>query len=237
MTQSKPAASSLFTRYFNLELATTRRQRELCFGLRYRVYCEEKRFESRDQYPTRLESDSFDAHSLHALIRDRRNGRPAASVRLVLATRVESLPLEVYCRNSLHVGELERMTRRDTVCELSRLAVDPDYRGRLPGESSNPEVGGLLVPAAYLTGFALARIADRPRIYGMMEPWLPRLVARSGVQLEVAGDPMNYHGRRRAYTISRHSMEEQLQETRRPLYQALLGSLQDGNEARRRNVA
>ena len=49
-----------FQRYFTVEFAATAEQKKRVFEIRYRVYCEEFRYEPADQFPQRAESDDFD---------------------------------------------------------------------------------------------------------------------------------------------------------------------------------
>lgn len=73
------AAAQIFSNHFELVRATTPELREVAHRLRYRIYCEENPFESRDQHPNGLEQDRFDSHAHHVLLRHRGAGEGEAS--------------------------------------------------------------------------------------------------------------------------------------------------------------
>ena len=124
-----------FQQYFVAELATTEEQKRESYRVRYRVYCEEFEYEPAKNCPGRLEIDEFDAHSFHCLIRHRTSGRTAGCVRLVTPDNKIATPIEKYCLDSIKPAYRDILQgKRQEVCEISRLAVDGEFRRRL-GES------------------------------------------------------------------------------------------------------
>ncbi|NOQ15146.1 MAG: PEP-CTERM/exosortase system-associated acyltransferase, partial [Methyloprofundus sp.] len=49
-----------FARYFRIELVTSNQQAKEVYSIRYRVYCEEFKYEATDVFPDKLEKDEFD---------------------------------------------------------------------------------------------------------------------------------------------------------------------------------
>jgi len=218
MTERVASPCEAFNRYFSVDFASTEELRQRVFEVRYRVYCEEFRYEDRSAFPDGQERDAYDAASLHCLITHRPSGRPAGCVRLVPANVVPGLallPLERHCAESLDREFLEGLQLdRDSVCEISRLAVDGVFRRRA-GESSTRygEIGAmdvsrqeqrsfsLISVAAFLAATALTDLARRTNVFAMMEPFLPRMLERSGIRFQRAGADTDYHGIRAPYFV------------------------------------
>jgi len=226
-----------FTRYFSVEIARTAEQKALVYGVRFRVYCEEFNYEAVDKFPQRLETDEYDEFSRHCLIMHRASGRPAGCVRLVPATLVSGarllLPLEKHCGPSLDVERLQALNlKREQQCEISRLAVDTAFRRRT-GESLTRfgEINGLhfstqerrtfslIAVACFLAATAMTKMDDRTQVFAMMEPFLPRMMQRSGIVFQRIGRDMDYHGIRAPYFITTQSALDSMQLELKELYE------------------
>lgn len=202
-----------FARYFDLELATAPEQLANVFTVRYRVYCEEFGYEPADAHPDKLERDEFDAFSDHCVVMHKATGMPAGCARLVHATEDSLLPLEKYCGQALDHEVMRAFDgRRDTICEFSRLGVDGAFRRRAGekvsrfGEISAIDCSkreqrtfSLIAVATILSAFAMSEMIERPNCFAMMEPFLPRLLRRSGIVVHPAGTEIEYHGLRAPY--------------------------------------
>lgn len=231
-----------FERYFRVELAVSEAQKRQVFGIRYRVYCEEFKYEPTDHFPEQLEIDEYDQFSRHCLIVHRSTDTPAGCVRLVPALGecdVDPLPLEKYCRTSLDWGYIENLKLdRNTVCEISRLAVDGAFRRRT-GESLTRfgQINGLTIDAQEQRSFSLIAVAcflaataltvmdGRTNVFAMMEPFLPRLMHRSGIDFQRVGKDMDYHGIRAPYFITSQSALNNMHSDLACLYQWIQESL------------
>lgn len=211
-----------FERYFKVELALSEVQKRQVYGVRYRVYCEEFKYEAVDLFPEGLETDEFDNVSRHCLVVHRRTGMPAGCVRLVpaLGSRLEKpLPLEKFCSPSLNFEQIDSLgLERSSVCEISRLAVDGAFRRRSGesltrfGEISSLQFSdqeqrsfSLIAVACFLAATAMTEMDKRTNVFAMMEPFLPRLMHRSGIDFQKIGKDMYYHGIRAPYFITTQS--------------------------------
>lgn len=226
--ESKSTLTEDFERYFKVELAVTDAQKKQVYEVRYRVYCEEFKYEAVDLFPEGLEIDEYDQDSRHCLITHLRTGMPAGCVRLVPAlgeVEIAPLPLERYCSTSLDQRRIEEMRlERSSVCEISRLAVDGAFRRR-NGESLTRfgEIYGLnltdkeqrsfslIAVACFLAATVMTERDQRTNVFAMMEPFLPRLMHRSGINFQRVGKDMNYHGIRAPYFITTQSALENMQ--------------------------
>ena len=121
-----------FQHLFELTVALDDASLDQVFRIRHDVYCRDLGWEPlRDDG---RESDEFDRHSFHCLLRRRGTGEPVGCTRLILA-RPENpscpLPFEESCKDVLDrsIADPARMPR-DTLGEVSRLAVLSTFRQR-----------------------------------------------------------------------------------------------------------
>lgn len=210
---SKSSLVEDFARYFDLELATTPEQLAGVFAVRYRVYCEEFGYEPTAAHPDKLERDEFDDVSDHCLVVHKSTSMPAGCARLVRTTENTQLPMEKYCSEALDQKIFSAFDgRRETICEFSRLGVDGAFRRRAGekvsrfGEISAIDLDkreqrtfSLIAVATILSAFAMSEMIERPNCFAMMEPFLPRLLLRSGIVVHPAGTEIEYHGMRAPY--------------------------------------
>ena len=240
-----------FQNYFNIELATTRELQQAVYRIRYQVYCAELGLEPADKFPDGMERDEYDAHSLMCLITHKRSGQPAGCVRMVKAGEHLEMPFEPHCRDSLNVEFAELLyTERDTVVECSRLAVDSRFRRRF-GED-HTRLGeydaldcchleqrsfSLIAVAVVIAGLAVADLAGRPNVLAMMEPYLPRLLRRSGILAVKAGQRVEYHGRRTPYFMNIQTAVPNMRPDLRVLFDAIRIRLSGHFASPRENVA
>jgi N-acyl amino acid synthase of PEP-CTERM/exosortase system len=231
-----------FQRYFSVKFAVTPKQKQQVYHIRYRVYCDEFGYEPADRFPDEMERDSYDEHALHCLI-VHRSGMPAGCVRLVPAHGDSSkfpLPFEQFCGESLDQGFIDSLgLERNSVCEISRLAVDGAFRRR-SGEAltrfgevdamdcsrQEQRTFSLIAVAGFLAATALTELTGRTSVFAMMEPFLPRLLKRSGILFQRAGRDINYHGIRAPYFITTQSALDNMRSDLKELYDAILKQIE-----------
>jgi len=120
-----------FNEYFEMVPALSDELKNEVYKLRYQVFCIENTFENPDHYPDNLEFDEFDKHSVHYLIRHRKSGEYAATVRLILPDthNPEKLfPLELHCEID-NIAVMQSINRQ-YLGEVSRLCVSKAFRKR-----------------------------------------------------------------------------------------------------------
>ena len=212
MKKSMPLAEA-FSQYFDVDLATTEELKKEVYKLRYRVYCEEFGYEPKENFPDGFEFDEFEDRSLHCLITHKQTKKPAGCVRLVFGTNGELMPFEKFCPDSLDNSYIDKMKLdRNGICEISRLAVDGTFRRRVEevrtrfGEIDAIDCSHeerrtfpLITVAAFLAVTALTDLSGRKNAFAMMEPFLPRLLRKSGLDFVRAGKEVDYHGFRAPY--------------------------------------
>jgi N-acyl amino acid synthase of PEP-CTERM/exosortase system len=147
------------------------------------------------------------------------------------------LPFEKHCPDSIAPDFFRAQgLKRESVCEISRLAVDKRFRRR-PGaqdpQSAEAEEGGvlfseqeirtfpLIATAGFLAATALTEITDNTDVFALMEPYLPRLMRRAGYSFQRAGEDVDYHGTRAAYFCKTEWAISKLRPELRELYDAI----------------
>jgi N-acyl amino acid synthase of PEP-CTERM/exosortase system len=233
-----------FLDYFSAEIANTPDLLSDVYRLRYQVYCEEFKYEEVENFPDQVETDDFDSHSISCLIRHKSTGIAAGCIRVVTVDEEQDLPLERFCIDSINKEYLDVLaSERSQICEFSRLAVNSHFRRR-PREFMSRIGGGpgveitaeeerafpVIAVASFLTAFVVAEMTGRNRVFAMMEPFLPRILKRSGIVPESAGVQIDYHGERAAYYITRDEAIASLKHDLQTLYQGIKSNMEQQND-------
>jgi N-acyl amino acid synthase of PEP-CTERM/exosortase system len=201
--------TALYDRYFTVLQADTPALLDAVHALRYQVYCVEHPFERLSDHADGRETDSYDSHSAHAVLRYNPTGAVVGCVRLILpqADRgVAALPI-----HELLTGEARaRLERCDPTrtAEISRYAVSRMFRRRA-GDDEYPDVHMADLPAnevrrlvphvslGLMRGIsALAAAEGITTLCAAMAPALIRLFERLGAGFEPLGPVIDYHGPR-----------------------------------------
>lgn len=200
-------------------------ERDAVFALRHSVYCEELGFE-----PPRedgRERDAFDGRALHAYLRHAGSGAMVGTVRLVHAVqRDDLLPMEQHCAAALAAASLRPSSfPRDSVCEISRLAVPAGFRRRASDRHAGAAQGVIdrrqfstselrcfpwIAIALYFSAAALVRRSGRPHVFVMVEPRLARSMGFVGIAFRQVGPTVDYHGLRAPYYLDGNTMRDDL---------------------------
>ena len=146
------------------------------------------------------------------------------------------MAFEDHCRGNIHLNYLHELSHdRGRFCEVSRLAVDSDFRkqtgGIRPGPGEVDHLGccrvverktfPLVSLVSVLSAFSMASRAGRSDMFAMMDVNLPRLLGQMGIVVEQAGDPMEYHGQRTLYYVSADVAIDSLRDSMRELFDAI----------------
>lgn len=240
-----------FRRYFNVRQAVTEADRNETFRVRYRVYCEEFGYEPADRFPDKMEHDAIDPISTHCLITHVASRRPAGCVRICPASVdgvPAQLPFDQCCKSSLDPAAMETYVGgvpRDRICEASRFAVDGAFRRRSGesltrfGEIASLDLSDterrtfpLISVALVLTAAAMADLIGRPYSFSVMEPFLPRLLRRSGMVFHRMGKDLDHHGIRAVYFTDARDFVHQMDDELRQFYTAIHRELELGMAGR-----
>lgn len=217
--KKKPDISSMFidfAQYFELSLALTDEQKADVFRVRYSVYCEEFGYEDAAAFKDGLERDAFDDQSIHCLITHQASGVPAGCVRLVMPETSSHMPFEDHCADSLDQEFFGAFSeRRAAMAEISRLAVDGQFRRRRGEQATRfgntdplnfaareKRTFSLIAVTLFLAATAVADLMRRQYCFAIMEPFLPTILRRMGVVVERVGGDFEYKGVRAPYYLN-----------------------------------
>jgi N-acyl amino acid synthase of PEP-CTERM/exosortase system len=179
------------------------------YHIRHEVYCRELGFEPirADQ----VESDEYDAHSIHCLVRAVTTHMFVGCSRIVVVDPSDPaapLPFEKTCADALDRNVLDPSTMdRSRIGEISRLAIIAQYRRR-KGELGRPfsvnddfgENSRIRLPymtlGLYLAMIALAQWKGIDTLFMLTDPLLATSIAHLGVEVHQIGAPIEHRGTR-----------------------------------------
>ena len=235
-----------FRKYFQVEAAFSDTLRDAVYGIRHEVYCEELAFEP--VRPDRRETDDYDRHSLHCLLRS--SNDPSTLVgcnRLVLARPEDPdfpLPFEHTCRATLDRSIIDpARLPRHTIGEVSRLAVRAQYRRR-KGETktalalSDDDFGTKDQPrfpyipiGLYLAVIALAKREGVETLFMLTEPRLADHFAKLGVRITQIGGPVEHRGIRVPSMMNATDVINRLRFFVKPIWRVVVEEIDAGYAA------
>lgn len=209
--------SKHFSKYLCPVIADSPESKRTVFNIRHEVYCEELNFEPiRDN---QQELDEFDDFSIHAMIQHLPTQNFAGTVRVVAPSKAsQKLPIEKYCLHSITDKNLTPSRfPRDSVCEISRLAVPERFRRRKADQFDGAATGVLntstyseeelrcfpfIAIGLYMSAASIVLTRNIPHTYVMMEPRLARSMSFLGIKFHKIGPTVEYHGQRAPYYIN-----------------------------------
>lgn len=240
-----------FGKRFEVVPALTPELARAAFQVRHQVYCRELHWEP--ERADGLETDAWDGHSLHCLMRARDRGDFIGCVRLVRPTAEAPdalLPLELTCGDKLNRAlVLSLQPDRRRLAEVSRLAIVGRYRrrrdeGSRPAHIADEDFGEIARPrfpyipvGLYLGMLAMARQEGIEMLLLLTEPGLGRHFGRLGGRLVPAGDSVEHRGVRLPFAMGVEPTIRRMSLVIRPLYRAIAASVDLGYQSRARAVS
>jgi N-acyl amino acid synthase of PEP-CTERM/exosortase system len=221
-----------FKQYFEIVPAFSDALKDEVYRIRHQVFCEELAFEP--QRPDRRERDDYDIHSLHLLIRSVKTGEFMGCTRIIRARPEDPhypLPFEKTCAAALDRSIVDpAKLPRDTIAEVSRLAVIARFRARRdeqksPLTISDNDFGTLAQPrfpyipvGLYFASAELAILNDIDTLFVLTEERLARHFRTLGIKIETIGAPVEHRGQRIPSMIPTQGFINNIKEILRPLY-------------------
>jgi len=201
-----------FKSKFEVVPAFTDELKDQVYRLRHGVYCEDLKWEPIQ--PSGRETDDYDRHSVHILLRYLPTGENVGCVRMV-PTRPNDptfrLPFERVCEGRLDPGaQALAGLDRDKVAEVSRLAVSSNFRRRqgeagraAPDTTQDLIISGpkprfpFIIVGLYVGIVAMAKLRGIETLFVLTEPRLAQHFKRIGVtQVTQIGSPVEHRGMR-----------------------------------------
>lgn len=207
-----------FDSCFEVFLADTPESKQIHYNLRYQVYCDEMGFEDKALFPDEMESDEWDNHAVHFLVRHKVTGHWLGGLRLVYDHN-EAFPFEKLTEPHQKITQ----TDREVSVEMSRLCVIKEARRfsskrfapyGLPEQEISAETDtirslynfknqsrsimwGLIRAAVEYSAFQ-----NLDRWYFIIAPALAGFIRREGFAMQKIGDPCEFRGLRTPYQLA-----------------------------------
>ncbi|WP_374480069.1 PEP-CTERM/exosortase system-associated acyltransferase [Zoogloea sp.] len=232
-----------FRKYFEIATAFDDAARNNVFGIRHEVYCEELGFEP--VRPDRRETDEYDRHSLHCLLRTSTEPHTLVGCNRLVMARPEDpdypLPFERTCAATLNRSIIDPAKEpRGAIAEVSRLAVRAYYRRR-KGETkaavaiSDEDFGTKEQPrfpyipiGLYLGVIALAKHEGIETLFVLTEPRLAEHFAKLGVKITQIGGPVEHRGIRVPSMMNVDSIIKGLRFFVKPIWRVVAEEIEAG---------
>jgi len=231
-----------FKQYFEIIPALTEELKHEAYRIRHSVYCEDLQFES--SRPDGFETDEYDDHSLHLLIRSIHNNAFIGCTRIIrppLNSDDKRLPFEKICTQTLDRSTVDpTKLPANKIGEVSRLAIIGSFRRR-KGEArsslsiSEEDFENKPAPrfpyislGLYYGTIELARMHNIEILFMLTEERLANHFNKLGSKLEFIGEPIEHHGVRFPSMIIINHLINNLKPIIRPLYQAVARDIQTG---------
>lgn len=232
-----------YKKYFEVVPAFSETLKEAVYRIRHQVYCVDLGFEAPK--PDGLEHDDYDPNSLHLLIRSLKTGDFVGCTRIIRAWPAEPermLPFEKACigtidRSVIDPGRLPR----DTIGEVSRLAVVAQFRRRKEDDKRNnftindADFGTAEQPrfpyipvALYLGTIELARLHNIKTLFVLTERRLAVHFKRLGVNIQPIGGPVEHRGERVPSMLDPIETITNMRAMARPLYRVIAEEISNG---------
>ena len=199
-----------FKKYFEILPALTEGEKQAAFRIRHSVYCEDLGWEAARA--DGMETDAYDAQSLHCLIRSRALGDFIGCVRLIRASPEAPqalLPFERTCSEVLDRSIVDpAQLPRGRIAEVSRLAIVGQYRRRrgeerTPGIVQDSDFGTpdrprfpYMLVGLYMGVFAIAEMHGLETLFLLSEPRLARHLNKIGITNRQIGEATEHRGLR-----------------------------------------
>lgn len=214
-----------FSQYLRPQIAATSELKHAVYRLRHEVYCEELHFEDiKENYE---EFDEFDERSVHCFVRHLTSQRLAGTVRMIeCKDESDLLPIEQFCNHAFeHETLVPQSFRRESICEISRLAVPAYFRKRAIDQFKGAATGAInetvfsekelrcfpyIAICLYMAATSMAIQSGRPHGFVMMEPRLARSLSFVGIHFQQIGKLIDFHGPRAPFYIDARKLRNGL---------------------------
>lgn len=230
---------NVFKQYFEIVPAYSSKLKDEVYRLRHKVYCEDLKYEPIQS--DKREIDEHDSYSLHLLMRSVKTNEFVGCTRIVhphRGNRQYPLPFEVVCSGMLDRSIMDPiLLQRDSMAEVSRLAVISSYRRRKDeakqaisisdddfGTSKQPRFPFIPV-GLYLGTIELARINGIATLFVLAEQRQITHFSKLGVKLHVVGKPVEHRGPRVPAVMNVKDIILNMRTFFRPLYQTIAADI------------
>jgi len=219
----KATLAENFDQYFEIVLADTEELKQVSYRIRHTVYAEELGWEPVNSKG--IEVDECDPYSFSILLKHKRTGDFAGTVRLVIPPNTSpnsKLPFELHCAETVQKDVIDPDSLpRGRFGEISRLSVPSSFRRRLDEKNKPFIVNDIkdenafsdderrnfpnIAIGLYLSVVAMVKMCNHSHMFVVVEPRLCRRLERLGLKFEQCGEELDYHGIRALFLLKREN--------------------------------
>jgi N-acyl amino acid synthase of PEP-CTERM/exosortase system len=196
----------VFDEHFEAVVADTDDLLRVAQKLRYQVYCLENGYEDPAAHPGALETDNFDSHAVHGLLRHRSTGTALGTVRLImsLADRPDD-SFAMQRLSGIRALKLSQQLPLSSTAEVSRFSLSRQLRRNADPQSRMTQplstLQAFLQNSTPLLRLGLIQSMLRMSLQNgithwcaMMEPTLLRMLTAMAIRFEPLGAPVQHRG-------------------------------------------
>ncbi len=229
-----------FHSHFQIVPANNMELLETAYRLRYQVYCKEHRYEDTNLFPDNMETDEYDAHSCHSLIRCKPTGCHTGLVRLILPDPEKpdrKMPVEKHChlidqKTDLNLAKIPR----ESLAEISRFCISREakqtcletprltlvrHSRRTPGTTSPNKTLQYTTLGLFSAIIRMSEENNISHCLAIMQPALLRLLSGFGIRFHKIGSLIDYHGKRQPVIGILDEMVGGIYERRRDVWETI----------------
>lgn len=204
---------NFFDQNYEVLLADTEESKKIHFQLRYHVYCDELRFEDKNNFPNKSESDEWDTNAIHFIVRHKYTGQYLGALRLAQGAQ-RGFPLEKYSKlykkpnenqyaYSMEISRLCVIKEARRFNSKSETIIDPKqkYYSRAninEYRPSNRELMWGMIRAAALYSHNIGVI----KWYILVAPALALTIQKAGFSMKKIGHACQLRGERTPYILN-----------------------------------
>ena len=165
------------------------------YRLRYRIYCLEKGYESKEKNPDGIEMDEYDVYSIHFIAKV--FNEAVGTARLILNNPL-GFPAEKYCKTDITSFSI----KKEQTVEISRFAVSNTLFRALQFDRTKILIG------LFREVYQETKQLGIENLCAAMGKGLQRLLCKYGIIFSPLGPVVDYHGPRAFHLSSMANMEE-----------------------------
>ena len=234
-TESPNDLGQGFRKYFEIVSAGTEALRDDVYHIRHEVYCEQLKYEP--ERPDRRETDQYDTHSQHCLLRTSTEPKKLVGCGRVIFTRADDrsalLPFERSCENAIDRTIIDpAKLPRATIAEVSRLAVSGMFRRRkgeqqesIPLNTDEAARFPYIPMSLFLGTIAIGDKNGIEKLFLLTEERLLSHFIKIGFVIKQIGAPIEHRGLRVPSMIDVKPLIKEMRSLIRPLYRQIATEL------------
>lgn len=229
---------ALFRNQYEVIPALTPELKAIAYQLRYKVYCQEFGFEGENS--AEMEQDEYDHHSTQILLFFKPLNKFIGCARFVhgqIGDTQYKLPLQYMTEDpATHEPINTARLYSENIAEVSRLAIDRDYRhlNRAGGSSTSTVRSSCALLALLLGVQAFAKQSNTKYMYAVVEKKLWNTMNKLKIPVRPLGEHVEHRGKRYPIMLNRDEIENIVPVYLRPICSGIEQKMRDMGHIQKR---